>query len=81
MVDHDIVLIDNISSRLIVFTGESSVQGRASAPMDKREGMSAFLKSVDITMRRDKESRRPRINKPGSRLDREQRESGDYYAF
>ncbi len=79
VVDHDIVFIDAISNRLIVFDGESSVQGHASSPHDKRDGMNSFLKVAGITMRRDKDSSRPRINKPGSQLDTEQSESGNYY--
>lgn len=79
VVDHDVVFVDAVSSRLIVFKGEQSTRGDASAPMDKHEGMNAFLKLVDVTMRRDKDTNRPRINKPGSVLDREQKESGEYY--
>ncbi|MBN1170232.1 ribosome biogenesis/translation initiation ATPase RLI [Candidatus Micrarchaeota archaeon] len=79
VVDHDIVFIDAISNRLIVFDGESSVNGHASAPLDKKSGMNSFLKVAGITMRRDRDSARPRINKPGSQLDSEQRDSGNYY--
>ncbi len=79
VVDHDIVLVDAISSRLIVFDGEPGVRGVASNPREKREGMNKFLKAVDITLRRDKDTTRPRVNKPGSVMDREQKESGEYY--
>lgn len=79
VVDHDVVFVDSIAHRLMVFDGESSVQGHASSPLSKREGMNAFLHMAGITMRRDKDSRRPRINKPGSVLDREQREKNEYY--
>ncbi|MFH1222532.1 MAG: ribosome biogenesis/translation initiation ATPase RLI [Candidatus Micrarchaeota archaeon] len=79
VVDHDIVFIDAIANRLSVFEGTSSVNGHASAPFSKRQGMNAFLKITGITMRRDKDSRRPRINKPGSMLDREQKAAGEYY--
>jgi ATP-binding cassette subfamily E protein 1 len=41
--------------------------------------MNNFLTEIDITLRRDEESKRPRINKPGSRLDREQKETGKLY--
>ena len=68
-----------IANRMIVFEGRSSVQGKASAPHSKRDGMNSFLKKVGITMRRDKDSKRPRINKPESVLDREQKQKGDYY--
>lgn len=79
VIDHDIIVIDAISDRMIVFYGEPSVKGYATKPLDKREAMNTFLKNVGITLRRDRHSGRPRINKPDSRLDREQREIGEYY--
>jgi len=36
-------------------------------------------KDVDITFRRDEESKRPRVNKPDSYMDRKQRKEGEYY--
>jgi len=44
-----------------------------------REGMNIFLERVDVTFRRDKNTHRPRVNKPGSRLDREQKNKKEYY--
>jgi ATP-binding cassette subfamily E protein 1 len=44
-----------------------------------REGMNAFLANLDVTFRRDERTGRPRINKPGSQKDREQKASGEYY--
>ena len=41
--------------------------------------MNHFLKELDITFRRDEESGRPRINKPLSQKDREQKASGTLY--
>lgn len=79
VVDHDIVFIDAIANRLVVFDGRSSVRGHASAPLNKRDGMNGFLKVAGITMRRDKDTNRPRINKPGSQLDTEQKASGEYF--
>ncbi|MBD3210128.1 ribosome biogenesis/translation initiation ATPase RLI [Candidatus Micrarchaeota archaeon] len=81
VVDHDIVFIDAIANRLVVFQGESSVQGHASAPRGKKDGMNSFLEVAGITMRRDRDSGRPRINKPDSQLDREQREAGEYFYY
>ncbi len=79
VVDHDVVFIDAIANRLIIFDGESSVNGHASAPLNKRKGMNGFLEVAGITMRRDKDTGRPRINKPGSKLDTEQRDAGEYF--
>ena len=81
VVDHDVVFLDAIANRLIIFDGESSVQGHASAPMNKQDGMNKFLKVVGVTMRRDKDSARPRINKPDSTLDKEQKEKGEYFYY
>ena len=81
VIDHDLVLLDAISSRMMIFSGEPGKSGRAIAPSGKREGMNGFLKSVGITLRRDKDSKRPRINKPDSALDREQKEAGEHYYY
>jgi ATP-binding cassette subfamily E protein 1 len=64
---------------MIVFHGIPSKKGYATKPLDKRRAMNKFLKDIGITLRRDKHSGRPRINKPRSRLDREQKEIGEYY--
>ena len=81
VIDHDLVLLDAISSRMMIFTGVPGKSGHAGAPAEKREGMNSFLKSVGITLRRDKDSNRPRINKTGSALDREQKEAGEFYYY
>ncbi len=79
VVDHDVYFIDLVSDSIMVFRGESSVQGHGSGPFNLREGMNAFLRAADVTFRRDFETKRPRINKRGSRLDREQKSSGEYF--
>lgn len=79
IIDHDIVFIDYISDRAMVFYGEPGVEGHATGPMDLRSAMNRFLSEVGITFRRDKETKRPRVNKPESYLDREQKEKGEYY--
>ncbi len=81
VVDHDIYLIDMISDRLLVFEGEPGKRGKASRPMSMRDGMNRFLSKLGITFRRDEETKRPRINKPDSRLDREQKAKGEYYYY
>ncbi len=79
VVDHDVLSVDFISDRLLVFVGEPSRAGRTYGPLDMREGMNLFLHEVGVTFRRDPQTGRPRANKPGSALDREQRERGEYY--
>jgi ATP-binding cassette subfamily E protein 1 len=79
VIDHDIYMIDLLSDRLLVFDGEPAQQGHAAPPQGMREGMNEFLANLDITFRRDERTARPRINKPGSQLDREQKGAGEYY--
>ena len=66
---------------MLVFEGSSGKKGTVYGPVEKKEGMNRVLKDLGITYRRDKETNRPRINKPGSQLDQKQRVSGDYYAY
>ncbi len=79
VIDHDLQVVDLISDKLMVFDGTPGSSGRASPPMGKDEGMNTFLKQVGLTYRRDVTSGRPRVNKPGSKLDREQKSKGTYY--
>ena len=79
VVDHDVYFIDMISDALIVFDGEPGVKGHAQGPFSLHEGMNRFLKDVDITFRRDEDTKRPRVNKPDSFMDRKQRKDGEYY--
>jgi ATP-binding cassette subfamily E protein 1 len=80
VIDHDIYLIDMISERILVFEGEPGVRGTAAGPFRMRDGMNRFLKELDVTFRRD-QSGRPRINKPESYLDREQKGLGEFYYY
>jgi ATP-binding cassette subfamily E protein 1 len=80
VIDHDIYLIDMISERVLVFEGEPGISGTAAGPFPMREGMNRFLRELDVTFRRD-QSGRPRINKPESFLDREQKGLGEFYYY
>lgn len=79
IVDHDVYFIDLVSDSLMVFGGEPSIKGFGEGPFGLREGMNRFLKDVGITFRRDPDTKRPRINKLDSVLDREQKAEGEYY--
>jgi len=81
MVDHDIALHDYISDRLMVFLGKPGSEGHGYSPTSLRKGMNTFLKEVGLTFRRDADSGRPRVNKPGSYLDRLQKDRGEYYSI
>ena len=79
IVDHDIYFLDMVSDSMMVFGGVPGHHGIGEGPLDMRDGMNKFLSAVDITFRRDADTNRPRINKPDSRLDREQKSKGEYY--
>jgi len=79
VVDHDLMFLDYISDRLVVFSGMPAKSGVLQGPFSKEDGMNKFLTELDITLRRDPSSHRPRINKPGSVKDREQRQAGNLY--
>jgi len=79
VVDHDILLIDYLSDELMVFSGESGLRGSASKQLTMEKGMNLFLKEMNVTFRRDLDTRRPRANKPDSVKDREQKKLGKYY--
>lgn len=79
VVEHDVVAQDFIADRLMIFTGEPGLRGFANPPTDLRDGMNRFLKYMEITFRRDPQTKRPRVNKEGSKLDRHQKKIGEYY--
>ena len=79
VVEHDIVTQDFVADKLMVFTGEAGRQGYAGQPLSLEDGMNTFLEQMGITFRRDPDTKRPRVNKRGSKLDREQKESKRYY--
>jgi len=79
VVEHDVIVQDFVADRLMVFSGQPGVKGHASSPLSLRDGMNRFLRDVGITFRRDPETKRPRVNKEGSRLDRLQKAMGEYY--
>lgn len=79
VIDHDLLFLDYLSERGMVFLGESGKEGHAKSPTGLEKSFNVFLKNIGITFRRDQRTGRPRANKPESVKDREQKESGDYY--
>jgi ATP-binding cassette subfamily E protein 1 len=79
VVEHDVVTQDFIADRLMVFSGEPGVKGTANPPTSLRKGMNTFLKGMAVTFRRDSVTRRPRVNKEGSKLDTFQKQIEEYY--
>lgn len=79
VVDHDVLFIDYLSDELIVFEGKPARHGLVKGPFSMESGMNLFLESLKITMRRESESHRPRINKPESQMDQKQKAEGKLY--
>ncbi|MFW9986424.1 MAG: ribosome biogenesis/translation initiation ATPase RLI [Candidatus Odinarchaeota archaeon] len=79
VVEHDMVTISAFADTISVFTGKPGLEGFCQAPIDLRMGMNTFLQDMGVTFRRDHATGRPRVNKEDSRLDREQKQRGEYY--
>ena len=79
IIDHDVQLLDLVSDSMVIFEGTPGINGHASSPLLKVAPMNKFLKSLDITFRRDEKSQRPRVNKENSRLDKIQKAESNFY--
>ena len=79
IVEHDLMLQNFAADKIMVFTGKPGITGKALKPVDLKTGFNMLLKELDITLRRDPVTGRPRVNKPGSYLDRYQKSREEYY--
>ncbi|MHA2357839.1 MAG: ATP-binding cassette domain-containing protein, partial [Candidatus Heimdallarchaeaceae archaeon] len=79
VVEHDVMALNFVSDRLIVFDGSPSVKGKSSKIGSLQFGMNNFLRKMDITFRQDPRSLRPRVNKKDSQLDKKQKAEGKYF--
>ena len=64
----------------MLFSGVPGKEGSAEM-LPLKEGFNKFLRQIDITFRRDEQTKRPRANKADSQMDREQKERGEYFLF
>jgi ATP-binding cassette subfamily E protein 1 len=81
IVEHDFIMASYLADRVVVFEGEPGKECVANAPEGVICGMNKFLKSLEITFRRDPDNYRPRINKMDSVKDKEQKSSGNYFCL
>ena len=79
IVEHDFIMATYLADRVVVYEGKPSVKCTALAPQSLLTGMNLFLKSLEVTFRRDPENYRPRINKLDSVKDAEQKSTGRYF--
>ena len=78
VIDHDILFLSYIADRCMLFSGEPGKYGKGNFYCLK-DGLNIFLKDLNITFRRDNETKRLKANKPGSVKDREQKSRGQYF--
>lgn len=79
VVDHDLLFLDYVSDKLLVFQGKPAIAGTVSGPFSMETGMNSLLSQLEISLRRESISHRPRINKQGSYKDREQKAAEKFY--
>jgi len=79
IVEHDFIMATYLADRVVVYEGTPSVACTATTPQPLLSGMNQFLKSLEVTFRRDPENYRPRINKLDSVKDVEQKGSGNFF--
>ncbi len=79
VVEHDVMMLNFTSDRLIIFDGNPSVKGYSSRIGSLQYGMNEFLRKMEITFRQDPRTFRPRVNKKDSQLDKKQRAEGKYF--
>jgi ABC-type proline/glycine betaine transport system ATPase subunit len=78
IVEHDMIMATYLADRVIVFSGQPGISAQAHAPESLLTGCNRFLKSLDITFRRDPQTMRPRVNKHQSQMDQDQKAKGEY---
>lgn len=61
VVEHDFIMATYLADRVVVYHGEPGIEATASAPQILLTGMNEFLKSLEVTFRRDPTNYRPRL--------------------
>ena len=79
VIDHDLLFVNFVSDRLMVFEGVPAKHGKANQIQTVKQGMNNFLKELDITLRKEPATKRPRVNQPGSQKDKQQRKNNKFY--
>lgn len=78
VIEHDTLMMAALADRMILFTGTPGVEATAHSPCSVRDGFNDFLKSLDVTFRRDPSNHRPRLNKMHSVKDTQQKAAGTF---
>jgi len=72
-------MMSALADRMILFEGNPGVETWARSPTNVADGFNKFLKTLDVTFRRDPVNHRPRVNKHGSAKDQQQKASGNHF--
>jgi ATP-binding cassette subfamily E protein 1 len=68
-----------LANRVLVFDGVRGVSTIAREPQPLVRGMNDFLRQMEVTLRSDPPTHRPRINKYLSVKDKNQKSNGTYF--
>lgn len=60
VVEHDFIMATYLADRVVVYEGRPGVEATATSPQSLLSGMNTFLKSLQVTFRRDPVNFRPR---------------------
>jgi ATP-binding cassette subfamily E protein 1 len=60
VVEHDFIMGTYLADRVVVYHGQPGIEATASSPQSLLSGMNQFLKSLEVTFRRDPVNFRPR---------------------
>ncbi|KAG4302851.1 hypothetical protein PCK1_000794 [Pneumocystis canis] len=81
VVEHDFIMATYLADRVIVYKGQPSIKAYTNSPQSLIDGMNSFLSNLDVTLRRDPNTFRPRINKYDSQMHQEQKNSGRFFSI
>lgn len=81
VVEHDFIMATYLADRVIVYEGQPSVKAFTNPPQSLIDGMNSFLSNLDVTLRRDANTFRPRINKYDSQMHQEQKNTGKFFSI
>mmetsp|Transcript_5268 Transcript_5268/g.7763 ORF Transcript_5268/g.7763 Transcript_5268/m.7763 type:complete len:623 (+) Transcript_5268:117-1985(+) len=60
IVEHDFIMATYLADRVVVYEGQPGIDATATSPQGLLSGMNQFLKSLEVTFRRDPTNFRPR---------------------
>lgn len=60
IVEHDFIMATYLADRVVVYHGNPGIEATAASPQGLLTGMNQFLKSLEVTFRRDPTNFRPR---------------------